>query len=247
MDFERKINGRTSEENRRKIRRNLEVSFFIRIFAAHKLMYYKTESMEKNNYKKSNETEGGTSLSGILVSIINTILSHKWISGLFIICLAVSFFFCRDTYNSTVVTASIPTWAYYVVFIGLGVLITLFATRKHKFEYKMDLFFFAVLNTLLVFCASVILSSAVFATNKYLGQKHPVEKRVKILGWGKDYHIGSRGRSRMYYIIYFRLPTSTATLSWDVRQDASYLHSDSCTVVYHTGCLGMDVIDGVKH
>lgn len=148
-------------------------------------------------------------------------------------------------------------WIFLLLIVVISIILAIFCKKVINKYFLVDVVIFFVdsyrsiggviprggFATSFISCFFLItgwLSFIVFGLNKYTGKDTTQEVRVKVKECSK--HNGWRHS----YLIDFTLPTSKGYKTYDIGDDSSYMHRDSCTVVYHRGCLGMYYIDDVK-
>lgn len=178
---------------------------------------------------------GGWVATGISI-VVNTLVIAFLTSAVF-----VGFNYASDT----VMDYNCSLWDGLILAISAGVLITVIYNKGVKFTKG---FLEAVgFSSFAAACVAGWACFLVFGYNSgWVLEKvrdDSKEVRTKVTD---SYETSSKSRSS-YYMVEFDLPFSKGHYSFDVDQDGSFKAGDTCTVFYHNGNLGLDVIDGVKH
>lgn len=129
-----------------------------------------------------------------------------------------------------------------IIFFGVCAGIVVTVIRRKGIQFTVAYFKALAMNIVLVYLVTDILFFCIFATNKVVGKAEYKEMRAKIV------RCEEVSGNHSYNEVIFTIPISTAVYRRQVDiKDKSFFNCDSCTVVYHNGFLGMDVIDKIKH
>lgn len=128
------------------------------------------------------------------------------------------------------------------IFFGVCAGIVVTVIRQKGIQFTKDYVDVLISDIIYVYIAAGILMFAVFTTNKVVGKSEYKEIRAEII------NCEEMSGKNDYNELTFTIPISSAVYTRHIDiEDKSYFNCDSCTVVYHHGCLGLDVIDKIKH
>lgn len=191
-------------------------------------------------YKPAIENLGDNRVHSFFLKYLGDVIGnwlYKFAKDLGIILLFGSSLFGFMFASDVVSRYNVALDALLFVFV-VSIIISLIRSKGINKDFLLDVWSSFISCFVIVGCLCFI----VFGLNKYTGKDTTQEVRVKVKDCSEH-----TGRHSTTYLIGFTLPTSKGYSTYDVGGDRSYMRRDSCTVVYHTGCFGMDVIDDVKH
>lgn len=196
---------------------------------------------EENIYKTSREKYSSAK------RIVNYFLDHPVISliSAIIFMLAIASFIGEGYTNYAKMPASFSfdSLTYLMVFVGMGIAITLIRyCRKGKLEMKLlfDMDFWLenagwFLCVVFIWCSFL---SLIFVPNKYLANHEFTATKGQIL---------SRNRWNDHCELGIRMLDTGLIFKIDTQKDTTFIIGEECVVYHRKGFFGIDTVDHIEH